>query len=118
MDRLLHKKTRAVVRKHRVRQSVSGTTERPRLSVRITNRHVVAQLIDDLTQKTLVYATTVGQKETGKTMTEKAVWVGQSLAKKAATKKIKKAVLDRGSKLYHGRVKALADAAREAGLEF
>jgi large subunit ribosomal protein L18 len=97
---------------------VSGTAERPRLRVTISNLHVTAQLIDDVSGKTLVYVTTVGQKSLKGTMTEKAVWVGEQIATQAKSKKIKAAVFDRGGKLYHGRVAALADAARKAGMEF
>lgn len=105
-------------RAHRVRATVSGTAERPRLSVHISNRHIVAQVIDDTAHKTLVYVTTVGNKAAKGTMTERAALVGTEVAKKAKAAKVSKVVFDRGSKLYHGRVAALANAAREAGLEF
>ncbi len=101
----------------RVRSTVSGTPERPRLSVHISNRHIIAQVIDDTTSKTLAYTTTVGQKSSD-TMTERAAWVGTEIAKQAKAAKVKAVVFDRGSKLYHGRVAALADAARKSGLEF
>ena len=101
----------------RVRSRFTGTQERPRMSVSITNKHVSAQLIDDENHKTMAAASTVGRKMEKKTMTEKAQWVGSEIAGAAKTAKVQKVVLDRGSKLYHGRVKALADAAREAGLE-
>jgi large subunit ribosomal protein L18 len=101
----------------RVRSTVSGTAERPRLSVHISNRHIVAQVIDDTASKTLAYATTVGRKD-DETMTERAIWVGTEIAKQAKAAKVKAVVFDRGSKLYHGRVAALADAARKSGLEF
>lgn len=118
----MNERTRKVVnrerRAHRVRSMVNGTPERPRLAVRITNMHVSAQVIDDTTHKTLVSATTVGGKSTDKTMTEKAALLGAEIAKKAKTAKVSQVVLDRGNKIYHGRVKAFADAAREAGLEF
>jgi large subunit ribosomal protein L18 len=83
----------------------------------VSNRHVSAQLIDDTTHKTLAYSTTVGQKAAG-TMTEKATLIGADIAKKAKAIKITKVVFDRNGRLYHGRVKALATAARENGLEF
>ncbi len=105
-------------RKNRVRAVVSGTTERPRLSVSVSNKHISAQIIDDTKHQTIAAVTTVGRKETSGTMTEKAVWVGKEIGKKAKTAKLKKVVFDRNGKLYHGRVKALADAAREEGLEF
>lgn len=107
-----------VLRKARIKSRVKGTTDKPRMSVAITNKHVVAQLIDDTTHKTIVSATTVGKKSVTGTMTEKAQWVGTEIAKKAKAKKVKTISFDRGAKQYHGRVKALADAAREAGLEF
>jgi large subunit ribosomal protein L18 len=117
MDRLLQKKQQAIRRTNRVRSVVNGTAERPRLSVSISNLHVTAQVINDEAGKTLAYSTTVGQKVPGN-MTEKAAWVGTAIAKKAKTARVNKVVLDRRSKKYHGRVKALADAAREGGLEF
>jgi large subunit ribosomal protein L18 len=101
----------------RVRSTVSGTAERPRLSVHISNRHIIAQVIDDTTSKTLAYTSTVGRKAS-ETMTERAIWAGTEIAKQAKTAKVKTVVFDRGSKLYHGRVAALADAARKSGLEF
>lgn len=101
----------------RVRAKVSGTSERPRLRVTISNTNVSAQLIDDTKQSTIVSATTVGKKNVGSTMTEKAEWLGAEIAKKATAKKVTKVTLDRGSRQYHGRVKAFADAARKAGLE-
>ncbi len=105
-------------RKNRIRSIVSGTAERPRLTVFISNKHVSAQLIDDTTHTTIAATTTVGQKAVTGTMTEQAVWVGTEIAKKAKTAKIKAVVFDRNGKLYHGRIKALADAARAGGLEF
>lgn len=118
MNSLKKKLHNLKLRKARVRATVSGTTERPRLAVRVSNTHVSAQIIDDTTHKTLVAATSVGQKAATGTMTEKAAWVGADIAKKAKTKKIKAVVFDRGGRKYHGRVKALADAARAGGLEF
>lgn len=118
MNNLAHKLQNRALRKNRIRSHISGTTERPRLSVRITNLHVTAQVIDDTAGKTLAYATTVGQKSATGTMTDKAIWVGEQIAKKAKSAKIKKVVFDRGGKDYHGRVGALADAARKEGLEF
>jgi large subunit ribosomal protein L18 len=119
MDRLVHKSLKQRLRKHRVRSHINGTAARPRLSVNISNRHVVAQLIDDNSSKTLAYVSTVGKLSvvTGN-LTEQAVWVGSEIAKKAKANKISRVVFDRGSKLYHGRIKALADAARKEGLEF
>lgn len=105
-------------RKNRIRSVVSGTAQRPRLTVSISNKHVSAQLIDDTAHKTLAAVSTVGQKESTGTMTEKAVGIGTEIAKKAKAAKIKAVVFDRNGKLYHGRIKALANAARAEGLEF
>jgi large subunit ribosomal protein L18 len=119
MSKLLaHKLHNRAQRKSRIRSVVSGTDKRPRLSVFVSNLHVTAQLIDDANQKTIGYVTTVGQKTVSGTMTQKAEWVGTEIAKQAQSAKIKTVVFDRGGKLYHGRVAALADAARKAGLEF
>lgn len=117
MNNLLHKLHNRTQRKGRIRANVSGTSERPRLSVFVSNQHVSAQIIDDTKQRTLAYATTVGQKVSG-TMSEKAAWVGAEIAKKAKAAKVKQVVFDRGGRLYHGRVAVLAEAARKAGLEF
>lgn len=118
MNTLKHTLHNRALRAKRVRATVSGTTERPRLSVNVSNLHVSAQIIDDVSGRTLAAASTVGQKTATGTMTEKAAWVGTEIAKKAKIAKIGRVVFDRKSKLYHGRVKALADAARNAGLEF
>lgn len=107
----------AVFRAKRTRSKIHGTAERPRLSVHISNQHVTAQLIDDDKQSTLAYATTVGKKVSG-SKSEKATAVGKDIATKAKKLKIEKAVFDRGSRLYAGRMTALADAARKEGLEF
>ena len=106
-----------IYRAKRTRAKIHGTADRPRLSVFFSNQHIVAQIINDDNGKTLAYATTVGSKLTG-TKTEKAAKIGEEIAKKAKTAKIKKVVFDRGSKLYAGRMSALADAARKEGLEF
>ena len=118
MSNLLHKLHNRFQRKHRVRATVHGTAARPRLSVHISNLHITAQLIDDDAKNTVAYASTIGVKNATGTMTEKAAAVGVEIAKKAKAKKVSAVVFDRGGKLYHGRVKALADAARNAGLEF
>ena len=104
-------------RRKRVRATVSGTTTRPRLSVKITLQHITAQVIDDTTGKTIAYVSTVGSDAKG-SLTEKAVWVGEHIAASAKTKKIKQVVFDRNGRIYHGRLHALAEAARNAGLEF
>jgi large subunit ribosomal protein L18 len=105
----------------RLRQRVQGSTERPRLNIYRSLNHIYAQVIDDATGKTLAAASTVagkkGVKRTGGNVAS-AKEVGKSIAERAKEKGIKKVVFDRGGYLYHGRIKALADAAREAGLEF
>lgn len=117
MDRLAHKSLLKERRSLRVRSRISGTPERPRLSVHISNMHVTAQLIDDTKSKTLLYVTSVGRKLDGN-MTDKAKAIGTELAAKAKQAKINKVIMDRGPKIYHGRVKALAEVARDGGLEF
>lgn len=106
-----------IFRAKRTRAKIHGTKEQPRLTVNFSNQHVIAQIINDDEGKTLAYATTVGSKITG-SKTEKAAKIGEEIAKKAKTAKIKKVVFDRGSKLYAGRMSALAEAARKEGLEF
>jgi len=118
MNNLAHKLLNRGLRKNRVRATVSGTTERPRLSVHISNRHITAQIIDDTTHKTVAYISTVGIKAAKGSMQERAEWVGTEIAKKAKAAKVSAVVFDRGGRIYHGRVQALADAARKAGLEF
>jgi len=105
------------LRAARVRAKVSGTTERPRLTVTISNKHVSAQLVDDIKQHTIAAATTVGSKQTG-TMTEQAALIGAEIAKKAKKAKITAIVFDRNGRQYAQRLAALADAARKEGLEF
>lgn len=117
MSRLTHVASNLARRKHRTRSQITGNTKRPRLSVNISNLHISAQVIDDSRQLTLASATTVGQKLPG-TMTERAGVIGEQIAKKAKLAKVTKVAFDRGGRLYHGRVKALADAARAGGLEF
>ena len=104
-------------RRARVRSVVSGTPERPRLSVKISLAHITAQVIDDTKGTTIAYVTTVGKDVKG-TMTERAVWVGEHIAAAAKTKKVSKVVFDRNGRVYHGRLNALAEAARQSGLEF
>ena len=108
---------KAEFKKNRTRAKIHGTAERPRLSVNISNMHVSAQIIDDDKGVTLAYATTVGSKQKGN-KTELAAYIGSEIAKKAKKAKIEKVVFDRGARLYAGRMKALADAARKEGLEF
>ncbi len=106
-------------RHRRVRKRVSGSPERPRLAVFRSNRHLYAQLIDDLAGTTIASASTLDPqlKGAGNT-TATAASVGRLLAQRAKDKGIGAAVFDRGGFLYHGKVKALADGAREGGLEF
>ena len=109
----------ARLRRHRrVRGKISGTTQRPRLDVFRSSKHIYAQLIDDTTGKTLVSASSLdkGFTEYGGNA-KAAAEVGKAIAKKALDAGIKQVVFDRGGFVYHGRVKALADGAREGGLE-
>jgi large subunit ribosomal protein L18 len=108
---------KAEFRANRTRAKIHGTAERPRLSVNISNKHIIAQIIDDDKGATLAYATTVGSKDKG-SKTELAAKIGSEIAKKAKKAKIEKVVFDRGSRLYASRLSALADAARKEGLEF
>ena len=100
----------------RIRAKLSGTGERPRLNVYRSLNHIYAQVIDDQKGETLVSASSIKLKTGGNIASAKEI--GKAVAEKAVEKGIKKVVFDRGGYLYHGRIKALADAAREAGLEF
>jgi len=111
--KLLNKNLRAA----RVRAKITGTAERPRLTVTISNKHISAQLIDDVAKRTIAAATTVGTKQTGN-MVEQAANVGADIAKKAKKSKITAVVFDRNGRQYAQRLSALADAARKEGLEF
>ena len=122
---MINKKSRTQIRekKHmKIRNRFKGTAERPRLAVYRSNMHMYAQVIDDNAHKTLVSASTV-QKDV-KSQLEKtndvaaAAYLGKVIAERAKEQGIKEVVFDRGGYIYHGKVKALADAAREAGLEF
>jgi len=106
--------------KHRVRKIVHGTPERPRMTVFRSSKSIYVQLIDDLAQKTLLSASSAEQtmKTAKGTKTEIAKLVGKSIAEKASQAGISSVVFDRNGYLYHGRVKALADSAREGGLKF
>jgi large subunit ribosomal protein L18 len=109
-------KTQRERRRVRVRGRVSGTAKRPRLSVFRSAKHIYAQIINDEKGTTLVSCSDMDVKEG--TKTERAFKVGEKLAQSAKKKKIKKVVFDRGGYAYHGRVKAVAEGAREGGLEF
>jgi large subunit ribosomal protein L18 len=117
---LINKNASRAKRHIRVRKKVSGTPERPRLNVYRSTNHIYAQVIDDNASKTLAAASSVekslGLKTGGNLDAAKAV--GAAIAEKAKSAGITKVVFDRGGYLYHGRVSALADAARAAGLEF
>ncbi len=117
------KSRKARIRRHRrVRARIFGTPERPRLNVFRSLGHIYAQIIDDTVGHTLVAASTIDRElrdqVAGKSKTEAAQLVGELVAKRALALGIKKVIFDRGGYKYHGRVKALADAAREAGLDF
>ena len=109
-------------RKRSIRKRLSGTTARPRLSVFRSSKHIYAQVIDDTTGETLVAASTqspeIREDLNGKKKIERAALVGQLIAQKTLAKEIKTVVFDRNGFIYHGRVKAVAEAAREGGLVF
>ncbi len=110
-------------RRHkRIRKKVSGTSERPRLSVHKSLNHIYAQIIDDFNKTTLVFVSSLDKglkaDKAHKGNIETAKKIGKMVAQKALDKGIKKIVFDRGGYIYHGRVKAVAESAREAGLEF
>ena len=110
------------IRHERIRRKLEGTSERPRLCVVRSLNHIYCQLIDDTKGSTLVSASTldpiIKDSSNGKKKVEVSVLVGQLIAKRASESGIKKVVFDRGGYKYHGRVKALAEASRKAGLEF
>ena len=107
------------VRRHaRVRAKISGTAEAPRLCVYRSNKNIEAQLIDDVKGATLVSSSSMTLKLENGSNAEAAAKVGKDIAEKALAKGLKKVVFDRSGYIYHGRIKALAEAAREAGLEF
>ncbi len=102
----------------RVRNKISGTAECPRLNIYRSNKHIYAQVIDDVAGVTLASASTLDKEISGGTKSEQAQAVGKLIATRANEKQVKQVVFDRGGYLYHGRVEALAQAARENGLEF
>ncbi|RMG85637.1 MAG: 50S ribosomal protein L18 [Candidatus Dadabacteria bacterium] len=122
MNRLEAKRRARLARKKRVRKKIRGTPERPRLTVYKSLKHIYAQIIDDSTGRTLVAASTVARdlrgdlKSTGNLEAARAV--GLAIGRKALARDITRVVFDRNGYLYHGKVKALAEAAREAGLQF
>ena len=122
MDKLKAKQAKLERRQRRVRAKVSGTAARPRLRITRTNGHIYAQVIDDVAGVTLVSASTVDAEvkadlKNGANI-EAAKAVGEAVGRRAVEAGIKEVVFDRGGRIYHGRVKALADGARSAGLEF
>jgi large subunit ribosomal protein L18 len=119
MDRLKKKLHRQRRIKQGIRKKINGTAERPRLTVYRSNRDIYAQLVDDERGVTLLGASSKAAGDTaGKTPIEKAKAVGQALAERAKAENISGVVFDRNGYLYHGRVKALAEGAREGGLNF
>jgi large subunit ribosomal protein L18 len=118
----LDRKSKELRRKRRIRKKVFGTTERPRLTVYRSNKHIYVQIIDDIAGKTLVSASTLSPEIKGSAKGAGTVGVaaevGTLLARKALDAKVKRVVFDRNSFRYHGRVKALAEAARQGGLDF
>jgi large subunit ribosomal protein L18 len=116
-----HKQVARARRHHRVRRKVTGTAERPRLAVFRSNKHITAQVIDDRSRRTLAAASSVERdlRQAGDTANKAgASKVGRLVAERARAAGINRVVFDRGGYLYHGRIAAVADAAREAGLEF
>ena len=109
-------------RKLRIRRKISGTAQQPRLSVFRSAKHIYAQVVDDVAGSTVAHASTLSREVRGEvteaTKLDAAKKVGQSIAKALLAKGISKVVFDRNGYLYHGRIRALADAAREAGLKF
>ena len=116
----LTKQERRLRIKRRIRKSVSGTAERPRMSVFRSNKQISVQLVDDLSGKTLLAASSLIKEISEKSVNkiEQAELVGQAIAEKAVAAGITSVVFDRNGYLYHGRVKSLADAARKGGLKF
>ena len=105
-------------RHRRIRGKISGTAERPRLSIFRSNKNIYAQVIDDVAGVTLASASTLDENVSDATKVEQAAAVGKAIAEAAKAKNISTVVFDRSGYLYHGRVQALADAARENGLDF
>ena len=116
--RTSHRSKTRMKNKARVRKKVNGTGERPRLAVYRSGRHIYAQIIDDTKKSTLVAVSTLTLTVDKKSSCEAAKKVGEEVAKKAIEKNVKDVVFDRSGYVYHGRVKAVADGAREAGLNF
>ena len=122
MDKAQERIQKRLKRANRVRKTIEGTAERPRLCVKRSLKHMTAQIVDDISGNTLVYvddiSKEVAEKTKGMTKTEAAKLVGEVIAEKALAKGVSTVVFDRKGYPYHGRVKAMADAAREKGLAF
>lgn len=116
--KLKEKNTLRQKRRWRIRKKVSGTPERPRLTVRFSNKHIYAQCVDDRAGHTLVYASSLAENGPLKANREGAASLGKTLAEKAKSAGIGEVVFDRAGRRYHGCVRAFADAARENGLQF
>ena len=115
---MLKKQQKRIRRHKRIRAKIKGTAKVPRLCVFRSSRHIYAQLIDDVKEKILVLVSDIEMKQKKTPKTSSAKEIGKLIAQKAAEKKIKKVVFDRGGYKYHGRVKAVAEGAREGGLKF
>lgn len=123
MNRIALKNKRYERRNRRVRKNITGTTERPRLTVFRSAEHIYAQIIDDTTARTIASASTTDREVKAKfaggmSKSDKCKLVGQVLAERAKSAKVNSVAFDRNGFLYHGRIKALAEAAREGGLDF
>ena len=116
MNNTKEKKEKRTRRHRRIRSKIFGTRKTPRLSVFKSNKNISCQIIDD--QKNVTIASSHSREVSGKTMMEKSLNVGVEIAKRARAKKINSVVFDRGGFIFHGRVKAVADGAREGGLKF
>lgn len=115
----LSKEARRQRIRYRIRKKISGTAERPRLAVYRSNKEIYAQIIDDQSGKTLAAASSLKNKDAHKSnKSDQATFVGKVIAEKAKAAGIENVVFDRGGYLYHGRIKQLAEAAREGGLKF
>jgi len=114
---MVSKQARRVKIHKKIRSKITGTSETPRMTVFRSNKQIYVQLIDDINGSTLASASSKDVKDSG-SKSDVSVMVGKAIAEKASSKGIAHVVFDRGGFLYHGRVKALADAAREAGLKF
>ncbi len=122
MGSLNKKKQARLKRKKSIRKKIAGTPQRPRLSVFRSSKHIYVQIIDDVARHTLLSASTVEKEATAqselKGKIEKAVFIGKMVAQRAVEKGIRQVIFDRNGFLYHGRIKAVSDGAREAGLIF